>query len=90
MNFTTGYGDQVSFDRNGDALPIYDVLNWYGMPDGTMTSKRVGVVDEARANGKVLSLDEDQIFWNFESNKVLQPPFFKFALKCIEMLCSHY
>ncbi|XP_063060445.1 extracellular calcium-sensing receptor-like [Engraulis encrasicolus] len=69
VNFTTGYGDQVSFDRNGDALPIYDVLNWYGMPDGTMTSKRVGVVDEARANGKVLSLDEDQIFWNFESNK---------------------
>ncbi|KAL1256609.1 hypothetical protein QQF64_012154 [Cirrhinus molitorella] len=28
VNFTTGFGDHVSFDKNGDALAIYDVLNW--------------------------------------------------------------
>ncbi|KAL2095665.1 hypothetical protein ACEWY4_007813 [Coilia grayii] len=49
VNFTTGYGDQVSFDKNGDALPIYDILNWHGMPDGTMRTREVGVVDKSRS-----------------------------------------
>ena len=71
MNFTTGFGDQVSFDKNGDALAIYDILNWHGMPDGTMKARTVGVVDESQPTGKVLSLDEDKIFWNFESKKVI-------------------
>ncbi|XP_012679494.2 extracellular calcium-sensing receptor-like [Clupea harengus] len=69
VNFTTGFGDQVSFDKNGDALAIYDILNWHGMPDGTMKARTVGVVDESQPTGKVLSLDEDKIFWNFESKK---------------------
>ncbi|XP_051725931.1 extracellular calcium-sensing receptor-like [Ctenopharyngodon idella] len=36
VNFTTGFGDQVSFDKNGDALPIYDVLNWQPSSDGSI------------------------------------------------------
>uniref|UniRef100_A0AAY4DPQ7 G-protein coupled receptors family 3 profile domain-containing protein n=1 Tax=Denticeps clupeoides TaxID=299321 RepID=A0AAY4DPQ7_9TELE len=69
VNFTTSFGDQVSFDKNGDALAIYDIVNWIGMPDGTMRARTVGVVDESRPAGKVLSLDEEKIFWNFENNK---------------------
>ncbi|KAL2095667.1 hypothetical protein ACEWY4_007815 [Coilia grayii] len=69
VNFTTGFGDQVSFDKNGDALPIYDILNWHGMPDGSMKAKTVGDVDESQPSDKVLSLEEDKIFWNFKSKK---------------------
>ncbi|XP_062409080.1 extracellular calcium-sensing receptor-like [Sardina pilchardus] len=69
VNYTTSFGDHVSFDENGDALAIYDILNWHGMPDGTMKTRTVGVVDESRPTGKVLSIDEDKIFWNFESKK---------------------
>ncbi|XP_076137594.1 extracellular calcium-sensing receptor-like [Alosa pseudoharengus] len=69
VNFRTSFGDQVSFDENGDALAIYDILNWHGMPDGTMKARTVGVVDESQPTGKVLSLDEGKIFWNFESKK---------------------
>uniref|UniRef100_A0A8D3DQK1 G-protein coupled receptors family 3 profile domain-containing protein n=1 Tax=Scophthalmus maximus TaxID=52904 RepID=A0A8D3DQK1_SCOMX len=58
INFTTPFGDQVSFDENGDALPIYDIMNWLWLPDGRTEVQNVE-----------LTLDEDKIFWNFESKK---------------------
>ncbi|XP_034403841.1 extracellular calcium-sensing receptor-like [Cyclopterus lumpus] len=70
INFTTPFGDQVSFDVNGDAIPIYDVMNWLSLPDGKTTIQNVGQVKES-AKGEELILDEDKIFWNFESK---EPP----------------
>ncbi|XP_037631873.1 extracellular calcium-sensing receptor-like [Sebastes umbrosus] len=70
VNFTTPFGDQVSFDENGDALPIYDIMNWLWLPDGRIKVESVGEVKES-AKGEELTLDEDKIFWNFESK---EPP----------------
>ncbi|XP_049928898.1 extracellular calcium-sensing receptor-like [Epinephelus moara] len=70
VNFTTQFGDQVSFDENGDALPIYDVMNWLWLPDRRTKVQNVGEVKQS-AKGEELTLDEDKIFWNFESK---QPP----------------
>ncbi|XP_050991313.1 LOW QUALITY PROTEIN: extracellular calcium-sensing receptor-like [Labeo rohita] len=67
VNFTTGYGDQVSFDKNGDALAIYDVLNWQPSSDGSIMIHPVGVVNKGAATEMVLTLDEDAIHWNFET-----------------------
>ncbi len=61
----------MSFDKNGDALAIYDVLNWQPRSDGSVVVCTVGVVNEGAATGKVLTLDEEAIYWNFETNKVL-------------------
>ncbi|CAL8347022.1 unnamed protein product [Arctogadus glacialis] len=69
VNFTTEFGDQVSFDENGDALPIYDVMNWSLFPDGSTEVKHVGEVKELASKIVDLILDEDKIFWNFESKK---------------------
>jgi len=71
VNFTTGFGDHVSFDKNGDALAIYDVMNWQPTSDGSIIVRTVGVVDEGAATGKVLTLDENEIYWNLETNKVI-------------------
>ncbi|XP_065139044.1 extracellular calcium-sensing receptor-like [Paramisgurnus dabryanus] len=68
VNFTTGFGDHVSFDKNGDALAIYDVMNWH-RADGSIKVSRVGVVVEGASVGKVLTLDEDALYWNFETRK---------------------
>ncbi|XP_037630379.1 extracellular calcium-sensing receptor-like [Sebastes umbrosus] len=68
--FTTPFGDQVSFDENGDALPIYDIMNWLWLPDGRTKVENVGEV-KGSAKGEELTLDEDKIFWNFDSK---QPP----------------
>ncbi|XP_071396615.1 extracellular calcium-sensing receptor-like [Centroberyx affinis] len=69
VNFTTAFGDQVSFDENGDALPIYDVMNWLWLPDGSTKVQSVGVVKKSASTGEELILEEDRIFWNFESKK---------------------
>ncbi len=70
MNFTTGYGDHVSFDKNGDALAIYDVLNWQLSSDGLIRVQTVGVVNEEATTGIVLTLNDDALYWNFEPKKV--------------------
>uniref|UniRef100_A0A8C0YSF3 G-protein coupled receptors family 3 profile domain-containing protein n=1 Tax=Cyprinus carpio carpio TaxID=630221 RepID=A0A8C0YSF3_CYPCA len=49
VNFTTGFGDHVSFDKNGDALAIYDVLNWQPNSDGSIRIHTVGVVNKGAA-----------------------------------------
>ncbi|XP_039478282.1 extracellular calcium-sensing receptor-like [Oreochromis aureus] len=69
VNFTTPFGDQVSFDENGDALPIYDVMNWLWLPDGSTKVQNVGEVKRSTFKGEELILVEDKIFWNFESKK---------------------
>ncbi|KAL6479407.1 hypothetical protein MHYP_G00128400 [Metynnis hypsauchen] len=70
VNFTTGFGDHVSFDKDGNALAIYDVMNWQPNPDGSIKVHTVGMVDEASQADYVLTLDEDALFWNFESKKM--------------------
>ncbi|KAM4743144.1 extracellular calcium-sensing receptor-like [Anableps anableps] len=69
VNFTTSFGDEVSFDENGDALPIYDIMNWVWLPDGQTKVQNVGDVKMSAFNGEQLILDGDRIFWNFKSKK---------------------
>ncbi|XP_037632112.1 extracellular calcium-sensing receptor-like [Sebastes umbrosus] len=70
VNFTTPFGDQVSFDENGDASPIYDIMNWLWLPDGRIKVENVGEVKQS-AKGEELTLDEDKIVWNSKSK---EPP----------------
>ncbi|XP_061918006.1 extracellular calcium-sensing receptor-like [Entelurus aequoreus] len=64
VNFTTSFGDQVSFDVKGDALPIYDVINWHWLPDGQTKVQHVGEVKESALKGEELTLDENKIIWS--------------------------
>ena len=70
INFTTSFGDHVTFDENGDSLPIYDVMNWAWLPDGSAKVRHVGVFKTSASGDEELILDEKRIFWNFESTKV--------------------
>lgn len=70
VNFTTAFGDEVSFDENGDALPIYDIMNWLWLPDGRTKVQNVGEVKGSSFKGEELTIHEDKIFWNFESKQV--------------------
>ncbi|KAM7412961.1 hypothetical protein PAMA_020378 [Pampus argenteus] len=70
VNFTTSFGDQVSFDVNGDALPIYDIMNWQWLPNKRTKVLNVGVVKKSAFKGEELTLDENRIYWNFDSKQV--------------------
>ncbi|XP_073785882.1 extracellular calcium-sensing receptor isoform X1 [Danio rerio] len=69
VNFSTRFGDHVSFNKNGDALAIYDVMNWQPGSDRSIRIHTVGVVREEPEKGLMLTLDEDAIYWNFETKK---------------------
>uniref|UniRef100_A0A665UN31 Extracellular calcium-sensing receptor-like n=1 Tax=Echeneis naucrates TaxID=173247 RepID=A0A665UN31_ECHNA len=69
VNFTTSFGDEVSFDENGDVLPIYDIMNWQWLPDGGIKVQNVGEVKKSALKGEELTLHEDKIYWNFETKK---------------------
>ncbi|KAM9318704.1 extracellular calcium-sensing receptor-like [Pholidichthys leucotaenia] len=71
VNFITNFRDQVSFDENGDALPIYDVMNWQWLADGRVELQTVGDVKRSIFKDGELSIDEEKIFWNFEPK---EPP----------------
>nr|XP_023648436.1 extracellular calcium-sensing receptor-like [Paramormyrops kingsleyae] len=94
VNFTTRFGDRVSFDENGDALAIYDVMNWQKGPDGAIKLVTVGVFDESSPEGQTLRLAEDKIFWNFEMNTAPRsvcsescPPGTRLAIRKGEPVC---
>uniref|UniRef100_A0A7N6F8L9 G-protein coupled receptors family 3 profile domain-containing protein n=1 Tax=Anabas testudineus TaxID=64144 RepID=A0A7N6F8L9_ANATE len=94
VSFTTSFGDQVSFDENGDVLPIYDIMNWLWLPDGGIEVQTVGEVKKLPFKGEQLTLDEDKIFWNFESKEPPQsvcsktcPPGTRMARKKGEPVC---
>uniref|UniRef100_A0A8D3EAJ8 G-protein coupled receptors family 3 profile domain-containing protein n=1 Tax=Scophthalmus maximus TaxID=52904 RepID=A0A8D3EAJ8_SCOMX len=57
INFTTPFGDQVSFDENGDALPIYDIMNWLWLPDGRTEVQNVGEVKKSQC--KILQINSE-------------------------------
>ncbi|XP_067363816.1 extracellular calcium-sensing receptor-like [Channa argus] len=79
VNFTTPFGDQVLFDENGDVLPLYDVMNWLWLPGGGTEVQKVGEVKKFSFKGEQLTLDEQKIFWNFESK---QPPLSVCSTSC--------
>ena len=70
VNFTTSFGDDVSFDENGDALPIYDVMNWVLLPDGSVKVQNVGVIKRTASGDEELTLHEDRIVWRNDSQQV--------------------
>ncbi|KAG2462794.1 CASR protein, partial [Polypterus senegalus] len=71
INFTTHLGERVAFDKNGDALAIYDIVNWQRDGSGKIEIKTVGVYDKAAITGQDLTLNEGDIFWNFPSGSIL-------------------
>lgn len=70
VNFTTLFGDEVSFDESGDATPIYDIMNWAWLSDGRAKVHNVGEVKRSASKREELTISEDKIYWNFESKRV--------------------
>uniref|UniRef100_UPI00398E8CD8 extracellular calcium-sensing receptor-like n=1 Tax=Pristiophorus japonicus TaxID=55135 RepID=UPI00398E8CD8 len=66
VKFINNFGEQVSFDENGDPVASYDLINWQKGTDGTVQFVEVGYYDAALPAGKELMLDESSIVWHQE------------------------
>ncbi|XP_039596795.1 extracellular calcium-sensing receptor-like [Polypterus senegalus] len=70
IDFMNSLGERVAFDENGDAVAVYDIVNWQLNDNETLIAKNVGIFSKLGTAGQMVTLAENEIFWNFESKKV--------------------
>ncbi|KAJ1080411.1 hypothetical protein NDU88_000618 [Pleurodeles waltl] len=70
VHFETASGDPVHFDRNGNPLAQYDIINWQMNEEGTITHVKVGSYDSSAAEGEFLHINAGGIVWPTKSRQV--------------------
>uniref|UniRef100_H3A7R7 G-protein coupled receptors family 3 profile domain-containing protein n=1 Tax=Latimeria chalumnae TaxID=7897 RepID=H3A7R7_LATCH len=64
VHFTTSDGMEISFDKNGDPLTVYDIINWQITPNNVLEYVRIGSLDFSSAKGKSSITIDQSILWN--------------------------
>ncbi|XP_020379589.2 extracellular calcium-sensing receptor-like [Rhincodon typus] len=70
VNFTTRTGEIVHFDRNGDPIPTYEVINLQNNLDGALEIVNIGYYDGSAPLGHRLLLNIGEIVWSNIGNKI--------------------
>ncbi|XP_051778587.1 extracellular calcium-sensing receptor-like [Erpetoichthys calabaricus] len=59
-------GEEVSFDKNGDPIPSYDLINWQMGQDGSIEFVKVGYYDATLGTETELFINDSIILWRGE------------------------
>lgn len=70
MNFTLQSGESVYFDRNGDPVATYELVNWQRDQAGDIAFVAVGSYNASEPNEKQFTMNGLNITWAGESLKV--------------------
>ncbi len=71
MNYTNTFGDVIHFDKNGDPVGSYDIVNWQREADeGPVQYVTVGRFDSSLLTAQQLVLNQDKNIWHGGANKV--------------------
>lgn len=70
VNFTLQSGESVYFDVNGDPAAIYELVNWQRNEAGNTAFVVVGSYDASLPNGKQFTMNNVNITWGGEFQKV--------------------
>uniref|UniRef100_A0A3Q1IME3 G-protein coupled receptors family 3 profile domain-containing protein n=1 Tax=Anabas testudineus TaxID=64144 RepID=A0A3Q1IME3_ANATE len=69
VNFTLQSGESVYFDRNGDPVATYELVNWQRDQAGDIVFVAVGSYNASEPNGKQFTMNGINITWAAESPK---------------------
>ncbi|XP_060690041.1 extracellular calcium-sensing receptor-like [Hemiscyllium ocellatum] len=70
VNFTTRTGEIVHFDRNGDPIPTYEIINLKKNLEGALEIVNIGYYDGSAPLGYRLLLNMDEILWSSIGNMI--------------------
>lgn len=83
MEYLNSFGDEITFDENGDPAAMYDLITWQLRPNGEMEFVTIGKFDETTTVGKKkLHIQEQNILWNGNQTEV------GLSIKKTAMLCQ--
>uniref|UniRef100_A0A8C6KC59 Olfactory receptor C family, x2 n=1 Tax=Nothobranchius furzeri TaxID=105023 RepID=A0A8C6KC59_NOTFU len=88
-------GKTVNFDKNGDPIAYYDLMNWQRKPDGSLNLVKVGFFDGSLPDGVRLVINEIMTCFNFSSQSIRSvcsnscPPGFRVARRKGEPACCY-
>lgn len=69
IHFTNDFGEETKFDRNGDPVAMYDLINWQLVGNGEVRYATVGRFDETMQ--PKLVIEEENIIWNGNQRQVM-------------------
>nr|XP_014353598.1 PREDICTED: vomeronasal type-2 receptor 26-like [Latimeria chalumnae] len=70
VHFTTRDGMVISFDKNGDPLPVYDIINWQITPNNTVEYVTIGTLDFSTIKEENPITIDKTIVWNGGQSQV--------------------
>jgi len=71
VNYTNMFGDLIHFDKNGDPVGSYHIVNWQrGLDEGPVQYVTVGRFDSSLSTAQQLLLNQDKIIWHGGTKEV--------------------
>lgn len=63
VNFTTKNGENVLFDKLGDPVARYAIVNWQRKGEGTIIFESIGMYDASQEDGHEFVINTTSAVW---------------------------